>query len=176
LVHTVPEEHRRKLKSIAKKKVKALRGGLKTTVFVEDSDLIGIIAEYGFAVTFGYKMRIDYKRKSDGGYDFLCGRPPGQKRLRIDVKGTSSEKILAPLLVKRENLRADIYCLVRVSVADWTYQFIGWASAWGVERAEKTDPPVTIASNYRINSDGLIEIEKILKYVNRKRQLKLSEL
>ena len=170
----VKEDHRAKLRTIAKRKAKALRGGPKTTVFVEDNDLIGIIGEYAFAITFGYKMRVNYKRKGDRGYDFLVGKPPGEFRYRLDVKGTG--KKFNPLLVKRSSRLADIFVLVFVGVADWSYEFLGWVERNDVTSARKVGPPETFANNFKLELIELEDISKLAPHINRRRGLDPSLL
>ena len=170
----VKKEHRAKLRIIAKRKAKALRGGPKTTVFVEDNDLIGIIGEYAFAITFGYKMRVNFHRKGDGGYDFLVGKPPGEFRYRLDVKATANR--YKGLLVKRSSRLADVYVLVFVDVENWEFEFLGWVERNDVSNARKVGPPEYFKENFKLELIELEEISRIVPYVNRRRGLDPSSL
>lgn len=169
MIFIIKPEHREGIQEIAKKKVEALRGGAKTTVFVEGNDLIGVAAEYAFAVTFGYKMTYNYDRRGDGGFDFLVSSPTHPRVLKLDVKGT--RKLSPPLLVKRGDLKADIYCLISVDLDRWSYGFEGWAWSFEVEEGTKTGPPETKAYNWKIENILLNKMRDLAPIVNRRAAL-----
>lgn len=161
----VKEEHRERVRWIAEQKAQALRGQKSTTVYVEDNDLKGIIAEYAFGTTFGYTLRVNFDRRTDGGYDFLVGSPPGGKIFKLDVKGTGQP--FGSLLVKRPEIKADLYVLVWVDPGRWAYEFSGWAWSFEVEEARKTKNFFTGANNYELRSDGLNAMSELVEIVNR---------
>lgn len=170
----IKPEHRETIREIAQKKADALRGGRKTTVFVQDNDLIGVAAEYAFAVTFSYKMTHNYDKRGDGGYDFLVSSASDKRIKKLDVKGTRRRR--APLLVKRGDLKADIYVLVCVDIDFWDYEFEGWAWAHEVEEGIKVGPPDTICHNWRVENMLLNKISDLAPLVNRRAGLDLQLL
>lgn len=170
-------EFRETIRSIAQNKANALRGGPKTTVFVEDNDLIGVAAEYAFAVTFGYKMRHNFDRRGDGGYDFLVSSDSDNRIKKLDVKGTGEglaaryRQRTPPLLVKRGEPNADIYVLVSVCLERWSYHFEGWAWAFEVEEGTKVGPPDYICHNWRVENILLNKMKDLVPLVNRRAAL-----
>lgn len=173
----IKPEHRETIREIAQKKANALRGGPKTTVFVRDNDLIGVAAEYAFALTFGYKMRHNFNRRGDGGYDFLVSSSSDKRIKKLDVKGTRERlesvyrKRAPALIVKRGELKADIYVLISVCLEHWSYDFEGWAWAFEVEEGTKVGPPQTICHNWRIENILLNKISDLAPLVNRRAAL-----
>ena len=166
---TIKPEHRETIREIARKKANALRGGPNTTVFVQDNDLIGVAAEYAFAVTFGYNMTYNYDKSGDGGYDFLVSSPSDKRIRKLDVKGTG--KPSSSLLVKRGDIKADIYLLISVDLDRWNYGFEGWAWAFEVEEGAKIGPPDTICHNWKIENILLNQMRDLVPIVNRRAAL-----